>query len=103
MDPERERPVDRAAYLEEQIQRQKRGEPIDVEWVRAELERARREQAVLRARMGRTRALLAVFTIALAVVLWLRNGGASQHGATVVLGGILVAVLATWSLARRKS
>ena len=37
-------PSDRKAYLEEQIQRQKRGEPIDVEWVTEELQRIRREQ-----------------------------------------------------------
>ena len=37
-------PTDRKAYLEEQIQRQKRGEPIDVEWVTEELQRVRREQ-----------------------------------------------------------
>ncbi len=42
-DPRRPR-ADRQAYLEEQIQRQKRGEPIDVDWVKTELERVRREQ-----------------------------------------------------------
>ena len=36
--------TDRKAYLEEQIQKQKRGEPIDVEWVAEELQRVRREQ-----------------------------------------------------------
>src|SRR5689334_9870894 len=35
---------DRKAYLEEQIQKQKRGEPIDVEWATEELQRIRREQ-----------------------------------------------------------
>ena len=38
-----EPPRDRNAYLEEQIQRQQRGEPIDVAWVHAELERVRLE------------------------------------------------------------
>ena len=46
---------DRRAYLEEQIERQKRGEPIDVEWVRAELARVRQEQAAHRARTQRKR------------------------------------------------
>ena len=32
---------DRQAYLAEQIERQKRGEPVDVEWVKAELGRVR--------------------------------------------------------------
>jgi len=36
-------PRDRKAYLDEQIERQKRGEPIDVEWVSAELERVKVE------------------------------------------------------------
>ena len=31
-------PSDREAYLEEQIARQKRGEPVDVDWVRAAAE-----------------------------------------------------------------
>src|SRR4051794_5225854 len=36
-------PRDRKAYLDEQMERQKRGEPIDVEWVSAELERVKAE------------------------------------------------------------
>jgi hypothetical protein len=36
-------PRDRKAYLDEQLERQKRGEPIDVEWARAEHERLKAE------------------------------------------------------------
>ena len=36
--------TDREAYLNEQLARQQRGEPIDVDWVRAELGRVRQEQ-----------------------------------------------------------
>lgn len=35
---------DRQAYLNEQLGRQQRGEPIDVDWVREELTRVRQEQ-----------------------------------------------------------
>lgn len=38
------RPFDREAYLNEQMARKERGEPVDLDWVREELLRVRREQ-----------------------------------------------------------
>ena len=38
------KPFDREAYLNEQMARKERGEPIDLDWVREELLRVRREQ-----------------------------------------------------------
>ena len=95
--------MDRRAYLEEQIARQKRGEPIDVDWVRAELERVRQEQAAHRARTQRNLTLLTLFSAALLLVLWIRNGGWHQHGGVLWLGAILIGVLVSWTLARRRS
>jgi len=51
-------PRDREAYLEEQIARQKRGEPVDVEWVKAELQRVRANQVATLARTQRRLRLL---------------------------------------------
>jgi hypothetical protein len=94
--------ADSKAYLEEQMARQKRGEPIDVEWVRAELERVRREQAAHRSRTQRNLTLLTIFSAALLLVLWVRNGGLGQRGGALWLGAILIGLLASWGLARRK-
>lgn len=95
-------PTDRQAYLAEQIARQKRGEPIDVEWVKAELERIRQQQATTLARTQRNlRWLVIVAAVALAV-LWVKNGGLHQAGGVFALGLILIAVLTVWGLNRQR-
>jgi MYXO-CTERM domain-containing protein len=95
-------PTDRQAYLEEQIQRQKRGEAIDVEWVKAELERTRLQQAATLARTQRNLRWLVVGAAALLVVLWVRGGGPAQSR-ILVPGLVLIGLLTVWVLRRRKS
>jgi hypothetical protein len=98
----REAPRDRQAYLEEQIARQKRGEPIDVEWVQAELARVRAEQARMTTSMRRNLRLLVVFCAGLLLVLWLKNGGLAGRGGVWTLGLILIGSLAAWVLGNRR-
>jgi hypothetical protein len=95
-------PPDRRAYLEEQIQRQKRGEAIDVEWVRAELERVRRQQVAHRMATQRNLLRLTIVSAVLLLVLWIRGGGLRQPNGVVYLGLILVGVLALWAFGRRR-
>jgi hypothetical protein len=95
-------PADREAYLEEQIQRQKRGEPIDVEWVRAELERVRMRQAATLAASQRNLRGLVIGATALLLVLWLKNGGVRGAGGLFMAGLILVGVLTAWAVGRKK-
>ena len=83
-------PTDRQAYLEEQIARQKRGESIDVEWVRNELERVRVEQATRMADTQRNLRWLVIGASILMLVLWYQNGGLTTPGGLLSLG--LVAV-----------
>jgi hypothetical protein len=95
-------PRDRHAYLEEQIARQQRGEPVDVEWVRAELERVRREQLQT---LSRTRKRLLAVTLVsalLLVVLWIRRGGLQQQNGVLIACVLLVALLGAFSLRRRR-
>src|SRR5262249_45959714 len=73
-------PRDRHAYLEEQIERQRRGEPIDVEWVRAELERVRRQQVATQARTRRQLVVLTVLSAVLMAALWIGSGGLYRRG-----------------------
>jgi hypothetical protein len=101
MSPE-EPPRDRQAYLEEQIARQKRGEPIDVEWVQAELERIRAEQARMSSSVQRNLRLLVVLCAALLLVLWFKNGGLEGRGGLWTLGLILIGALAAWVLGNRR-
>jgi len=93
--------TDRQAYLEEQIQRQKRGEPIDVEWVKAELERIRLQQAATIAKTQRNLRWLVVGASVLLMVLWLRGGGPAQ-GRILIPGLVLVGLLLVWVLRRRQ-
>jgi hypothetical protein len=95
-------PPDRHAYLEEQIERQKRGEPIDVDWVKNELERVRREQAARLASSQRNLRWLVIGTAALLLVLWAKNGGFGGSGGFATLGLILVGLLAVFGLSRRR-
>jgi Flp pilus assembly protein TadB len=93
---------DRHAYLEEQIARQRRGEPIDVEWVQAELARVRDEQARVTASVQRNLRLLVVLCAALLLVLWLKSGGFGGRGGVWTLGLIVIGALAAWVLGNRR-
>src|SRR5262249_41573372 len=95
-------PRDRHAYLEEQIARQKRGEPIDVEWVQAELARVRAEQARMTASVQRNLRLLVVLCATLLLVLWFKSGGISGRGGIWTLGLILIGALSAWVLGNRR-
>jgi len=61
----------RERYLNEQIARQQRGEPIDVDWVREELDRVRKEQqetlASSKRRLWLLMAVLAILFVAMVV------------------------------------
>jgi hypothetical protein len=94
-------PTDRDAYLEEQIARQKRGEPVDVEWVKAELERVRQAQSATMARTQRNLRVLVLVTVAVLIVLWIKNGGFSKPGALPIAGLILIGLLAVFAVGRR--
>lgn len=94
-------PQDREAYLEEQIARQKRGEPIDVEWVKAELERVRLKQATTLARTQKRLMILVLVAALVLTVLWLKNGGLSGTGGVPVLGLILLGFLAIFVMGPR--
>src|SRR5579862_4466981 len=89
-------PEGRQAYLEEQIARQKRGEPIDVEWVKAELERIRQLQVRTLARTQRNLRWLVVVAAVVLAVLWVKNGGLRQAGGVFTLGLILIGLLTVW-------
>jgi hypothetical protein len=95
-------PRDRHAYLEEQIARQKRGEPIDVAWVQAELTRVRAEQARVTASVQRNLRLLVILCATLLLVLWFKSGGLAGHGGVWTLGLILIGTLAAWVLGHRR-
>jgi hypothetical protein len=92
---------DRKAYLEEQIQKQKRGEPIDVEWVTEELQRIRREQVARLQSSQRNLRWLVIGTAALMIVLWARNGAALDRGGFITLGLIVIGLLTVFVLRRR--
>ena len=79
-------PTDRHAYLEEQIAKQKRGEPIDVEWVKAELERVRLQQSARMADTQRHLRWLVIGAALLMLVLWYQNGGLTTPAGLVALG-----------------
>ena len=95
-------PRDRHAYLEEQIARQKRGEPIDVEWVQAELARVRDEQTRMTASVQRNLRLLVLLCAGLLLVLWFKSGGLNGRGGVWALGLILIGALAAWVLGNRR-
>ncbi len=94
-------PTDRRAYLEEQIARQKRGETIDVEWVKAELERIRKQQAATLAATQRNLRWLVIAAAVVLAVLWVKNGGLA-HGGFTTLGLVLIGLLAAWAFGRRR-
>jgi hypothetical protein len=95
-------PSNRKAYLEEQVERQKRGEPIDVEWVRNELDRVRREQAEVISNTQRRLRYLVVAGAALLLVLWYQNGGMSSPGGWLILLLVVVGVVAAIRFAPKR-
>jgi hypothetical protein len=95
-----DRKADRQAYLEEQIQRQKRGEAIDVEWVKAELERIRQQQTATLASTQRNLRWLVIGAAVVLTVLWIKNGGFARSG-PLVPGLVLIGLLTVWVLRRR--
>ena len=92
--------TDRKAYLEEQIQRQKRGEPIDVEWVTEELQRIRREQIARIQTSQRNLRWIVTGAAVLMLVLWARSGGVFDRGGFVTLGLVVIGLLAAFALRR---
>ncbi len=97
-------PRDRHAYLEEQIERQKRGEPIDVDWVRAELERVRKESQQKLATTERRLRWVVVAMGALFAIFWLAGNLLARRDPWAIAPVVLIVGLAIWGLRRyRKS
>ena len=95
-------PSDRKAYLEEQIQRQQRGEPIDVNWVRDELIRVRHEQMSRMAATQRHLRWLVAVAAALLIVLWIRQGHGFDTTGIVVLGLVAIGVFTLIAVRKRR-
>jgi hypothetical protein len=94
-------PSNRKAYLEEQIERQKRGEPIDVDWVKEELQRVRREQTTRLQASQRNMRFLVIATSLLLIVLWARKGATLDRGGFIMLGLVVIGLLAALALRGR--
>lgn len=94
-------PSNRSAYLEEQIARQKRGEPIDVAWVTQELERVRRDQVARLQASQRNMRWLVVASAIMMAILWLRRGGGLDRGGIVAVGLVVIGLLAAFALRNR--
>jgi len=92
---------DRKAYLEEQIERQKRGEPIDVEWVTEELGRVRREQVARIQASQRNLRWLVMGAAVLLVVQWARAGATLDRGGFVTLGLIVIGLFTALMIKKR--
>ncbi len=95
-----DKPRDRHAYLEEQIERQKRGEPIDVDWVRAELERVRQESQEKVASSQRRLRWLTVAMAALFVIFWLAGNLVAKKDPWAIAPVVLIIGLAVWAVRR---
>jgi hypothetical protein len=93
---------DRNAYLEEQIQRQKRGEPIDVDWVRSELERVNREA---QRKVASSQKRLRWLVLGMAVLfcgLWAAGNLMNQHDVSAIVPIVVIVGLAAWALYRQR-
>jgi hypothetical protein len=93
-------PRDRHAYLQEQIERQKRGEPIDVEWARAELERVKRDSLQKMASSERRLRWLVFAMAALFAIFWIASNLLSQRDPWVIAPVVLIIGLAVWGIRR---
>jgi Flp pilus assembly protein TadB len=89
---------DRHAYLEEQIERQKRGEPIDVDWVRAELERVKIESRQKVAGTERQLRWLVIFMAVLFAVFWLAGNLLARKDPWAIAPVVLIVGLAVWGI-----
>jgi hypothetical protein len=95
-------PSNRKAYLEEQIQRQKRGEPIDVNWVRDELIRVRHEQMSRMAATQRHLRWVVAIAAALLVVLWIRQGHSFDTTGIIVIGMVAIGLFTLFAVRKRR-
>ena len=95
-------PSNRKAYLEEQIERQKRGEPIDVDWVKDELQRVRGEQNARLQASQRNMRFLVIAASLLMVVLWARKGATLDRGSFIMLGLVVIGLLVVFALRGRR-
>ncbi len=96
--PDEDKPRDRHAYLEEQIERQQRGEPIDVEWVRAELERVKQESRQKVASTEKRLRWLVLFMAVLFAVFWLAGNLVARKDPWAIAPVVLIVGLAVWGL-----
>jgi Flp pilus assembly protein TadB len=92
---------EREAYLNEQVARQQRGEPVDVEWVRAELARVRQEQKDKLMSTERTMRWMVMGMAGLFCVLWIAGNVVANHGPRLLVPIVMIATLTVWSLYRR--
>jgi Flp pilus assembly protein TadB len=97
-----EDPGDRHAYLEEQLARQKRGEPIDVDWVRAELGRVRDEQQKKLAAAQRHLRWLVIGSGISFCALWVGGNIVNHRDPGLIVPIVVIAALAIWALTRRR-
>jgi hypothetical protein len=95
-------PRDRHAYLEEQIQKQQRGEPIDVEWVRAELGRVQEESQRRLASSQRNLRWLVVGTAVLFCVLWVGGRLLENKDPKLLVPIALIVTLVAWVIYRQR-
>jgi type VI protein secretion system component VasK len=96
--PDEKPPRDRDAYLQEQMDRQQRGEPIDVEWVQAELDRVRRVARDKLASSEKRLRWLVIFMAVLFVVFWLAGNLIARKDPWAVAPVILIVGLAVWGI-----
>jgi hypothetical protein len=96
-------PRNRTAYLEEQIRRQQRGEPIDVEWVRAELSRVKAESERKLAASARRVRWLVTGMAALFCVFWIAGNLVNQGDPKLIVPVVVIVSLGAWGLYRRRS
>ena len=94
-------PHDSRAYLEEQIARQKRGEPVDTEWIRSELARINREVQQKAAVSTQRLRVLLVVGIAIFVAAWLASRSGLLNDSRVLLPVVGIGMLAIWGLFRQ--
>ena len=96
--PDEDKPRDRHAYLEEQIQRQQRGEPIDVDWVRAEIERVKQESRQKLASTEKRLRWLVLFMAVLFGVFWLAGNLLAHKDPWAIAPAVLIVGLAVWGM-----
>jgi hypothetical protein len=95
-------PRDRHAYLEEQIEKQKRGEPIDVDWVRAELGRVQEEAQRRITSSQRNLRWLVVGMGVLFCVLWVGGRVLENKDPKLLVPIVLIVSLAAWAVYRQR-